>query len=45
MIGILDFLHLSNDVNKTIEDYQIVNDCTKDEAIEALVDKIMEAVG
>lgn len=46
MINLIDALlintHMGNDVAAIIEDYQIVNDCTEAEAIDALVDKIME---
>ena len=30
------------DTANVIKDYQIANDCTEEEAIDALVDKIME---
>ena len=47
MISIIDALvlntHLGVDVNKVVEDCQIVNDCTEEEAVEALVDKYVEA--
>ena len=46
MIGIIDTLvlneHLGVDVNKAIEDYQIANDCTEKEAIEAIPYKIIK---
>jgi len=46
MIDLIDTLlintHMGNDVAEIIEDYQIANDCTEEDAIDALVDKIME---
>ena len=47
MISIIDALvlnlHAGVDVNKIIEDYQIVNDCSEEEAVEALVNKYAES--
>ncbi len=47
MISIIDALvintHLGNDVNKIIEDCQIINDCTETEAVEFIVSKLVES--
>lgn len=47
MISLIDALvlniHIGNDVDKVIKDYQIVNDCSEEDAIEALVDKYVES--
>ncbi len=41
-MNIIDLFDISEDLSKAIKDYQIINDCTKDEAIDALVDITME---
>ena len=40
MLSLLDMI---GDISKAVEDYQIANDCTEEEAIDALVDKITKA--
>ena len=48
MINIFDLLVLNMqwgvDVNKVIKECQTTNDCTEKEAIDAMVDKYIEAV-
>ena len=38
----LNLIDVAGGVAAAIESYQIANDCTEEEAIDALVDKIME---